>query len=248
MEAPETILAAALALPVDSHERWDHVRRLHERGDSVTFLAAAALLDSPERSRRVLSADVLAQLGAARHIPAGERPFTRQTVELLLARLEKEDDPEVLASIAHAFGHLNDSRAAPALRALSHHADDEVRFAVVFGLSGLDDDVAVETLIELSADSDSDVRDWATFGIGSQIDRDDPPVRAALAARLDDPDIDAREEAIRGLAQRGDVRVIPALIHGLDAATRSVDPSRLEEATERSDAGRSSGRDQRVRT
>lgn len=75
-----------------------------------------------------------------------------------------------------------------------------MRYAVVFGLFGIDDDLAVQTLIELSADVDPQVRDWATFGLGVQIDRDDPAVRHALMARLEDPDIDTRGEAIRGLA------------------------------------------------
>ena len=107
----------------------------------------------------------------------------------------------------------------PALRGLRDHPDPRVRYAVVFGLSGIDDDLAVDTLIELSADVDPHVRDWATFGLGTQIDRDDPAVRDALMARLEDPDKETRGEAIRGLATRGDTRAIPQLLHELNRIT-----------------------------
>jgi hypothetical protein len=46
-------------------------------------------------------------------------------------------------------------------------------------------------------------------------DADTPAIRAALHARLDDPCLDARNEAIEGLALRGDLSVVPALIREL---------------------------------
>jgi HEAT repeat protein len=88
----------------------------------------------------------------------------------------------VLESIAVAFSHFRDSKTIPALHGLRKQ------------------DVAVQTLIELSADESADVRDWATFGLAVQTERDDPDVRAALLARMNDPDDVTREEAIRGLA------------------------------------------------
>jgi HEAT repeat protein len=110
------------------------------------------------------------------------------------------------------LGHLRDERAIPGLAGLASNPDEEVRRSVVHGLMGYDDDRAVEALIALSADPSEGVRDWATFALGVQIDRDTPELRDALAARLDDPNADARAEAIRGLARRRDERALPAAL------------------------------------
>jgi HEAT repeat protein len=149
---------------------------------------------------------------------------------LLLDHLPSEHDADVLASIATAFGHLRDPRSIPGLHGLRDHDNQRVRFGVVFGLSGVDDDLAVQTLIELSADEDAHVRDCAAFGLATQIDRDDHVLRSALIARLDDPDDTTRDEALRGLATRGDSRAIPQLLHELGGAAAREDPGTLQEA------------------
>jgi hypothetical protein len=120
--------------------------------------------------------------------------------------------------------------AVPLLRASRGHPDNAVRRGVVSGLLGLMDDLAVATLIELSRDQEADIRDWATFGFGSQLDRDDPSIREALIARLDDPDDNTREEALVGLAARGDERAVPRLLFELERLEQSEDPARVEQA------------------
>ena len=64
----------------------------------------------------------------------------------------------------------------------------------------------LDALIALSGDAEDDVRDWATFALGTLAEADDPALRDALAARLDDPDEATRLEAVHGLAVRGDAR------------------------------------------
>lgn len=91
----------------------------------------------------------------------------------------------------------------------------DVRSGVVFGLTGYEIPDAVGGLISLSSDSNEDIRDWSTFGIGRMITLDTPAIRAALYARLDDPCIEARNEAIEGLATRFDEAVLPVLIREL---------------------------------
>ena len=226
MESPESVLAAAFVLGPDSHERWDLVNALHKRGDAETFRAAAALLASPDPAKRELGADVLAQLGT----PADERPFSARSVTLLLDQLSTEPAPAVLRSIVSALGHLEDPRCTPALVAMKRHPDPALRLTIVFGLINQDGDDAIDALIELSDDPDADVRDWATFGLGTISSRDEPPIRQALLARLTDHDADTREEAIRGLAARGDLRAIPALLQELERPPLRNDQSRREEA------------------
>jgi HEAT repeat protein len=230
MKSAREVVEDALREEPDSHERWDHVVTLHERGDDESFVVAAELLDSPNPDRRALGADILAQLGAAPGVPVEDRPLAGPAFRLLLERIATETHPDVLQAIATAFGHLSDPRGIPALHALRDHSDEDVRHAVVFGLLGQDDDLAVETLVELSRDPDPDVRDWAIFGLGMQIARDDPQIRDALVARLDDPDDDARGEALRGLAVRGDERAIPQLLIELESQSDLDDPSMVEEA------------------
>src|SRR3954452_12733836 len=88
---------------------------------------------------------------------------------------------------------------------------------------GYDDDRAVEALIALSADPPDGVRDWVTFALAVQIDRDTAEVRDALAARLEDSDVDARAEAIRGLARRRDERALDAALKAASGGGPNVD-------------------------
>ncbi len=65
-------------------------------------------------------------------------------------------------------------------------------------------------------DADQEVRDWATFGLGTLGESDSPEIREALFHRLSDGNDDVRQEAMAGLAKRGDQRVLPLLIQTLE--------------------------------
>ena len=101
--------------------------------------------------------------------------------------------------------------AARGLVGLRDSADAEVRLAVAHGL-GLHAGVAgVATLMLLMGDVDDDVRDWATFGLGEMAEVDTEAVREALRARLADPVVAVRLEAIWGLARRRDAEGVALL-------------------------------------
>lgn len=136
--------------------------------------------------------------------------------DILLRMLAPEKSSSVVVSIIFALGHLKDSRSVSALVALHRNEDPRVRYAVVSSLGGFEDAMAVEAMTERTNDEDRDVRNWATFGIGSMIEKDSKTIRDALVARLDDKDDEIRGEAFVGLARRGDLRVIPALLKELD--------------------------------
>src|SRR5438874_2058469 len=196
----------------DEDAYWACVSELHTRVNDHTFRIADVLCDSLAIGERCLGADVLGQLGAVEGQTPAEGPFAAASGRVLMRLLEEDDEPAVLSSAAIGLGHLRDERAIDRLAALSSHASSDVRRAVVHGLMGYDDDRAVHALVHLSDDEDPAVRDWATFSLGVQIDRDTPEVREALAARLGDDDANTRDEAIRGLARRGDARAVePAL-------------------------------------
>jgi HEAT repeat protein len=100
-------------------------------------------------------------------------------------------------------------------------------------MSKQSDPRAIQALIGLSTDEDSVVRDWATFGLGTLTDYDSPELRDALIARLSDTCVDARFEALVGLARRKDNRALRPILESLSATT--VYEMALEAAQELAD-------------
>ncbi len=196
---------------------WDAILSLQCTGSRAVLDLCAARHASPDPRERRVAATVLGQLGVGDRRPSALfREGRFQALHgLLLAEVGGPADAHVLAATCIALGHLHDPRAIPAVAALRGHPEPEVRYAVVHGLLEHDMDEAVAALIVLSTDADAQVRDWATFGLGQQITRDTPVVRAALTARLTDPDRDTREEALCGLVRRGDVAGTEALVAAL---------------------------------
>jgi HEAT repeat protein len=210
----EELLHVALT-EADEDAAWHAITELQRRGDRDVFDRACGLCTAQDALARRVGADILGQLGWRIGQPGDA--FHEETMAVLLAMLEHEQDPQVLYSIAIALGHRQDPRAIGPLAALKNHPDELVRYGVVHGISGHKDEMAIQTLIELSTDPDADVRDWATFGLGSMIDADTPAIRAALFARLADDDSDTRGEAMVGLARRHDQRMVEQLLNDLEA-------------------------------
>ena len=222
-----------LALAQDEPWDYDYIPVLHFRGSKDVLLAAQKLCLSSEIAKRKLGVDILGQLGVPK------RTFPDQCLDTLLRLLEKETNEQVLCSIGIALGHLEDSRAVEPLVKFKNHPDAFVRYGVVSGISGHELPLAIKTLIELSDDKDSDlVRDWATFGLGVQIDVDTPEIREALWQRLvrENPEenYEIYGEALMGLAQRKDSRIIPFLLKELESDT--VGEKTVEAAAEIGDA------------
>ncbi len=172
------------------------------------MLTVAQGLCQQHPQERQLGCDILGQIG----VP--ERTFPEECVLTFREVLRVEVEPSVLRSIFVAFSHLGDERAIPVAADFVEHSDADVRHAVVLALSGHDADEAVAMLLALTKDRSPLVRDWATFGLGTQSEADSPVIRDALAARLVDVDAVTRGEALVGLANRGDVRAVAAVIEG----------------------------------
>jgi HEAT repeat protein len=69
---------------------------------------------------------------------------------------------------------------------------------------------SIACLIDLSRDDSSQVRDYATFGLRLTA-CDTPAIRQAFVDRLSDEDAEVRGEAMLGLAENKDPRVIAAI-------------------------------------
>jgi HEAT repeat protein len=199
------------------------IGQLHRIASREVLDGALALCGDSDPINRQIGADVLAQLGHSRR--GFEPVFVEERVAGLLGLLAAESvgsgDSRVLNAACVAFGHLRDARAVPALLDLRLHEHEDVRRSVAFGLSSYDVPEAINGLIALSTDPVDDVRDWATFGLGQLIKSDTPAIRAALRARVKDSCLDVRNEAIEGLAERGDEAALPALIGELSCGNIS---------------------------
>jgi HEAT repeat len=131
------------------------------------------------------------------------------------------NDPrtDVRWSVVHALGGLTSSAALPLVLLFWADTDADIRTQVVKAraLPGADVDEIMPVLLAMSADEDPEVRDWATFILGQQTDADSPAIRAALLARLGDPESasNAAAEATVGLARRGDSRIVPVIHEAL---------------------------------
>lgn len=198
----------ALSTP-DEEVYWSAVMALHWRSTAEVLGRAAALARSQCSLQRGLAADVLGQLSVERELFVSERTTT------LLEMAAVESDGDVWRTILVAFSHLRVAAGIGVATTQLEHPDANVRHAVSLALAGHDDPRAIEGLIRLSRDESPIVRNWATFGLGTQSELDSAEIREALAARLDDSDLDTRREAMMGLAQRGDERAIPAIMREL---------------------------------
>lgn len=207
---------AAFGRPEPEEGGWgaydEAISALNFRGDRATFDAARALLDAEEPHDRIIATQVLGQLG----VP--ERTFPGLCFEALAGQVKREQDPEVLGALGGNLAHLDLPGVVDVALPLVGHADARVRFGAVLALSRQEDPRAIDALVRLSADSDPEVRNWATFGLGVQTDADTPALRAALKARLDDPELDGeiRGEALVGLAERGESGITVYVARALD--------------------------------
>jgi HEAT repeat protein len=220
------LLAEALALTrsdPESDTRQQLIWELHRRADPDIFTAAVELSDRIDPAARCLAADLLAQLGQLRYEGDEQaRPFTKASIPILRRLLEDEDDGVVAAAIT-AIGHHYRNAVITEVPALASHASHCVRLSAAMNIRpgdvGSENLTAIRMLISLSEDQDEAVRDWATFSLGSQGSADTPEIREALYRRLDDLDFDTRSEALMGLAERKDLRVVPFVLAALSADT-----------------------------
>lgn len=224
----DELFAQTLSGAYDDDAAWDAVRRLHAIGSREVFEKAARWCGSGDALERARGADVLAQLGKAEDQPTSR--FADESFMILAAMALNEQESQPLSSAIYALGHLADARAVPLVAHYSSHADARVRIAVAYACGCMPDEpLAMDALLGLMEDEDADIRDWATFGLGTLSDLDSPRIREQLAAALNDPSEDVRLEALAGLARRRDVKVLPALIAGLEQA--EVDDMILEAAS-----------------
>jgi hypothetical protein len=209
----DDLFAATLLGDYDDDAPWTAVTELHMNGNRIIFEKAVEWCRSPEPLRRARGAAILGQLRApVLANPKSHRTepiFVDESFNILCDSIETEADELALMSELFALGHLYKEEAILILARYFTHASDEIRFAVACSLGHFPNDpLVLEPLMKLADDADQDVRNWSLFALGSQSDADSPELREIFVKHLDDPFLEAREEAIAGLAKRKDHRAV----------------------------------------
>jgi HEAT repeat protein len=202
------LFADALTTSGDDAVYWCCLRALRRRGGREVLELAASLAFSADTRERLTGVRVIARL----ELDDEDRPTAETVLHEVLAL---ESDPLMLRALASALDSVGTEKSVPYLLALTRHSHPKVRLEAIYALSDDEQsDEVVERLIGLTQDPDDRVRDWATFALASS-EADTPEIRRALVYRTRDADRDTREEAMRGLAERGDSRVVEPLLLSL---------------------------------
>jgi HEAT repeat protein len=216
----DELFARTLIGGYDDEEPWKAVYALGRIGTRKVLEKGATWCRSDNPLARARGASVLALLGETAEHPS--RHFPEEAYAVVADLVQRETQPEPLASALSALGYLNNPLAVPIIIEFASHVNTDVRYAVACALGYFSHDPrSVTSLLKLMEDTDEDIRDWATFGLGSQGNADSEEIRDAFIERLGDPFEDVRGEAMASLGKRKDQRVLPALLAALE------DPSHL---------------------
>jgi HEAT repeat protein len=227
----EELFAQALTGDYEDDAAWEAVHALRALGTRGVFERAAELCGSNDSLSRARGASVLGQLG--RRFEQRSNAFADESYTVLTELVQRETDPQPLASGIAALGHLGNPLAIPVIASFSSHPGPEVRFDLAFALGCFpNDQLSAATLLALMEDSNKDVRDWATFGLGALGELDSAEICEGLVRRLTDDDEDVREEAMVGLGKRKDRRVLSSLLVALEQPIVTVTVRVIEAAYE----------------
>ncbi|MER5727182.1 hypothetical protein ABT084_02300 [Streptomyces sp. NPDC002138] len=187
---------------------------LHERPTREVFERAARLLAHDEPAERALGAQVLRELG--RPDDDGRRPFTTETVAVVLAELPSEPDPWVLGWMISVLGYHGAVETLDLVLGHRSHAAQPVRFAVAAALPCLADfdrtqGAVIEALLALAEDTDAHVRWYAQFALFHETDGVTDGDRVAWATALTTRADPERREELRHLGTTLDDDADPAL-------------------------------------
>lgn len=221
---------------------WQTVNELQKRGGiSETSIIMQKLFSSKSKRKRILAIDVICRFGC--HVGNRYIRYAEKEARELLVVAIQDTRLDVIKAAISGLGQISEFKALPFILPYARHHDFEVRLGVSMTLGQYPVDESVQALMLLALDDEYIVRDWATFSLsnlstadGQYIDT--PEIRECLWKNVQDVDLYAQGEAIRGLIYRRDHKVIP-ILEGLlsqvslydehaallfDAAAESEDP------------------------
>ncbi|MBT2471306.1 HEAT repeat domain-containing protein [Streptomyces sp. ISL-66] len=187
---------------------------LHGRPTREVFDRAARLLACDDPVERELGARVLRELGP--YGTEGRRPFTAETIDVVLAEMADEPDPEVLGWMISVLGYHHARRALDLVLDHQAHAEQPVRFAVAAALPGMADPDrtqarVVDALLRLAGDDHDAVRWYALYALFNETAGITDERKRLWAARLRGRADAQRREELAQLATTLDDRADAAL-------------------------------------
>lgn len=181
---------------------------LQLRDTDQLFQSVKELLKSPIAAARAVAVYVLKEKVGASHLEEA-----RTLVTDLFA---DEHEACVIVALVYATERLKMPNQSKLTLGLEKHASKDVRLALAFALDSHQDFKGIDMLVDLTNDKEDEVRDWAVFGLGVLGSVNCPQVNDALFARMDDPIVEIRHQALEGLAKRRDRRALPVLVRELE--------------------------------
>lgn len=185
---------------------------LERSADQAVFERCRVLCMSIDPKERLLGVKVLMR--------SFGKPFWSEAQVIISVMQETECDEDVIEALIYAGWHLlMDDERSKYVAPFARSEKDALRLASARALGGLIDKLSIDTLRTLTTDRQDEVRNWATFGLRAAVE--DPYFRTDLRDvfldRLNDSHKATRLEAIMGLCQYRDERVISALIAELES-------------------------------
>ena len=212
-EILEPALSEALNTADDPDAYWAAVQAVQQKEPALVWAELAPLATSDDPVLRTLVPDVLRFLGGK------AQPLREQTIELFRKMLASEADVGVLNAIALAFADIHHPAVVEFLVPLTRHEDPDLRRSAVQGLFQAVEPV-MDRFIELTKDTDGEVRNWAVFGLAALVEVRPQHVgalREVFAASINDPNAEAKAEAVLGLARCLDRRALEPVRIGLNS-------------------------------
>lgn len=193
----------------NSLEIYTAARELQTRGDKSTFKAALHLIQDANYLLRGVSAFILGQIKCS---PKDEK----LAVHLLCERATEDKSATVRSNAVAALGHIcvrtkiYNSTVIQRLKITTYDQSPHVRLSTAFALFSIDELETEGLLLMLIKDKDLDVIDWALFSINN-LGYNSKKIRDIMFEYLPNQHEGIKMEAITGLAERKDKRVIPFL-------------------------------------
>src|ERR1043166_4745896 len=195
------------AIPVLQAIMADHPKLAKDAADTLVLLGhrsvkreLTALLEAPEREKRVAAAMALANLG------------DKSVLTNLMQAMATEAGSENSQHLVEALGIIGDATTVPPLVTALKDPQEEVRTQAAWALGNISDPSAAGPLIQSLADTNFYVRFAASFAL---IGMTNSAISSALEALFNDPEPRVRTAAAISVAFHGSTRAIPQL------ATRS---------------------------